>query len=288
MQLGLSKSERAFKIFALTLVGGFSLLAFFPVVYAFSASISGKIAYETGQVLLMPVNPTFEVYELVYLDKGLWISFINTLFYTIFGTVWSLFITVTGAYALGKRRLLFRRTFNFLVVFTMWFSAGMVPLFLNYTGLGVDTRWGIIVAFGVQAFNIILMRSFFAAIPHEIEEAAKIDGANEYQMLLSIYMPMSKAAIATIALFYATSRWNGYFWARMLLQNPTELPLQVYMRILIENYRWMFDDLPPDLPYSADSYIFAVLIVSIIPVLIVYPYISRHFAKGVNLGGVKG
>ncbi len=287
MQHGLSRSERGFRFFALTLVGGFSLLAFFPVVYAFSASISGKIAYETGQVLLTPVNPTFEVYELVYLDKGLWISFINTLFYTIFGTVWSLFMTITGAYALGKRRLLFRRMFNFLVVFTMWFSAGMVPLFLNYTSLGVDNRWGIIVAFGVQAFNIILMRSFFQAIPNEIEEAARIDGANEFQMVFSIYMPMSKAAIATIALFYATSRWNGYFWARMLLQNPTELPLQVYMRILIENYRWMFDDLPPDLPYSADSYIFAVLIVSIIPVLIVYPYISRHFAKGVNLGGVK-
>ncbi len=287
MQIGLSRSERAFKIFALTLVGGFSLLAFFPVVYAFSASISGKIAYETGQVLITPVDTTFEVYELIYLDKGLWISFINTLFYTVFGTAWSLFMTITGAYALGKRRLLFRRTFNFLVVFTMWFSAGMVPLFLNYTSLGVDNRWGIIVAFGVQAFNIILMRSFFEAIPHEIEEAARIDGANEFQMLLSIYMPMSKAAVATIALFYATSRWNGYFWARMLLQNSTELPLQVYMRILIENFRWMFDDMPPDLAYSPDSYIFAVLIVSIIPVLIVYPYISRHFAKGVNLGGVK-
>lgn len=288
MQQRISRSERTFKIFAITLVTAFSLLAFFPVVYSFSASISGKFAYETGSVLLFPRDTTFEVYELIYLDKGLWISFTNTLFYTVFGTVWSLFMTITGAYALGKRRLLFRRTFNFLVVFTMWFSAGMVPLFLNYTSMGVDNRWGIIVAFGVQAFNIILMRSFFEAIPHEIEEAAKIDGATEFQLLLNVYMPMSKAAVATIALFYATSRWNGYFWARMLLQNQTEQPLQVYMRILIENYRWMFDDLPPDLAYSADSYIFAVLIVSIIPVLIVYPYISRHFAKGVNLGGVKG
>ena len=287
MQQRISSSERTFKIFAVTLVTAFALLAFFPVVYSFSASISGKFAYETGRVVLLPKDTTFEVYGLIYRDKGLWNSFTNTLFYTIFGTAWSLFISITGAYALGKRRLLFRRTFNFLVVFTMWFSAGMVPLFLNYTGLGVDNRWGIIVAFGVQAFNIILMRSFFGAIPHEIEEAATIDGANEFQLLFGIYMPMSKAAIATIALFYATSRWNGYFWARMLLQNQTEQPLQVYMRILIENYRAVFDDMPPDLPYSPDSYIFAVLICSIIPVLIVYPYISRHFAKGVNLGGVK-
>lgn len=288
MQQRTSRSERSFKLFAITLVTAFSLLAFFPVVYAFSASISGKFAYEAGQIVLFPRQTTFEVYELVYLDKGLWNSFTNTLFYTIFGTVWSLFISITGAYALGKKKLLFRRTFNFLVVFTMWFSAGMVPLFLNYTGLGVDNRWGIIVAFGVQAFNIILLRSFFTAIPHEIEEAARIDGANEFQMLFNIFMPMSKAAIATVALFYATSRWNGYFWARMLLQEQTEQPLQVYMRILIENYRLVFDDMPPDLPYSPDSYIFAVLICSIIPVLIIYPYISRHFAKGVNLGGVKG
>ncbi len=283
----ISQSERAFKLFAITLVTIFALLAFYPVMYAFSASISGKGAYETGRVLLFPKDTTFQVYELIYLDKGLWISFTNTLFYTIFGTLWSLFISVTGAYALGKRRLLFRRTLNFLVVFTMWFSAGMVPLFLNYINMGVDNRWGIIIAFGVQGFNIILLRSFFEAIPHEIEEAARIDGADEFQMLLSIYMPMSKAALATVALFYATSRWNGYFWARMLLQNPTELPLQVYMRILIENYQKMFDDMPINLPYASDSYIFAVLVCSIIPVLIIYPYISRHFAKGVNLGGVK-
>ncbi|KAA3662034.1 MAG: carbohydrate ABC transporter permease [Chloroflexi bacterium] len=284
----LSRSELIFKLFAVSLVTIFGLMAFYPVFYAFSASISGKLAYEAGKIVLLPKDTTFQVYELIYLDKGLWISFTNTLFYTIFGTAWSIFISATGAYALSKRRLLFRRQFNFLVVFTMWFSAGMVPLFLNYTGMGVDNRWGIIIAFGVQAFNIILLRSFFDAIPKEIEEAALIDGANEFQLLMQIYIPMSKAAIATVTLFYATSRWNGYFWSRMLLTNPMELPLQVYMRILIENYQKMFDDMPIDLPYSADSYIFAVLVCSIIPVLIIYPYIQRYFARGVNVGGVKG
>lgn len=286
--IGLSRSEWIFKAFAITLVTIFGVLAFYPVFYAFSASISGKVAYEAGQIVLFPKDTTFQVYELIYYDKGLWISFTNTLFYTVFGTAWSIFISTTGAYALSKRRLLFRRQFNFLVVFTMWFSAGMVPLFLNYINLNVDNRWGIIVAFGVQAFNIILLRSFFAAIPKEIEEAALIDGANEFQLLTMIYIPMSKAALATITLFYATSRWNGYFWARMLLKNPMELPLQVYMRILIENYQSTFDNMPIDLPYAADSYIFAVLVCSIIPVLIIYPYIQRYFARGVNLGGVKG
>ena len=284
----ISTSELIFKILSVSLVVAFSLAAFYPVFYAFSASISGKEAYEAGEVILLPKDITFQVYELIYLDKGLWISFINTLFYTFFGTAWSLLISVTGAYALSKRRLLFRRQFNFFVVFTMWFGAGMVPLFLNYVNLGVDNRWGIIVAFGVQAFNIILLRSFFQVIPKEIEEAALIDGANEFQLLSQIYLPMSKAALATVTLFYATSRWNGYFWVRMLLPNPAELPLQVYMRILIENYQKMFDDMPINLPYSSDSYIFAVLVCSIIPVLIIYPYIQRHFQKGVNVGGVKG
>ena len=284
----LSRSELIFKIVAIVLVTLFALAAFYPVLYSFSASISGKVAVETGQVVLLPKDVTFQVYDLIYADKGLWISFANTLFYTVFGTAWSLFITITGSYALTKRRLLFRRGLNFMVVFTMWFTAGLVPLYLNYVNMGVANRWGIIVAFGVQAFNIILLRSFFQNIPKEIEEAALIDGANEFQMLMQIYMPMSKAAVATVTLFYATSRWNGYFWARMLLTSPMELPLQVYMRILIENFQRMFEDMPIDLPYSADSYIYAVLVCSIIPVLIVYPYIQRHFAKGVNVGGVKG
>ncbi|MEO1289131.1 MAG: carbohydrate ABC transporter permease [Chloroflexota bacterium] len=283
----LSKSELIFKTITIVLVTIFSLLAFYPVIYSFSASISGKIAYESGRVVLLPVDPSFQVYELIYEDKGLWISFINTLFYTIFGTAWSIFISSLGAYALAKRRLLFRRWFNFLVVFTMWFNAGMVPLYLNYVTMGVDNRWGIIVAFGVQGFNIILLRSFFEAIPKEIEEAATIDGATEFDLLTKIFMPMSKAALATVTLFYATSRWNSYFWSRILLQDPTELPLQVYMRILIENYESMFENMPIDLPYSSDSYIFAVLVVSIIPVLIIYPYLQRYFARGVNLGGVK-
>jgi putative aldouronate transport system permease protein len=283
----LSKSELIFKIVTISLVTLFSLLAFYPVVYSFSASISGKIVYEAGEIFLFPKDVTFQVYELVYYDKGLWISFTNTLFYTIYGTGWSIFISALGAYALSKRRLLFRRQFNFMVVFTMWFNAGMVPLYLNYVNMGVDTRWGIIVAFGVQGFNVILLRSFFEAIPAEIEEAARIDGANEFQLLTRIFLPMSKAAIATVTLFYATSRWNSYFWSRMLLNDPMELPLQVYMRILIENYQQMFDDMPIDLPYSSDSYIFAVMVVSIIPVLIIYPYLQRYFTRGVNLGGVK-
>ncbi len=284
----LSRNEIVFKFVSYILIGVFALAALYPVLYAFSASISGKVAYETGKVILLPKDINFEVYGLIYNDKAFWISYINTLFYTIFGTAWSMFISIMGSYALSKKRLLFRRQFNFFVVFTMWFSAGMIPTYLNYVNMGVNNRWGIVFAFGIQAYNIILLRNYFESIPKEIAEAARMDGANEFQMLRQIYIPMSKAAIATVTLFYATSRWNGYFWSRLLLTNPLELPVQVYMRILVENYQAMFDDLGDFLTYAADSYAYAILVCSIIPILIIYPYIQKYFAKGANMGGVKG
>lgn len=284
----MSKSELIFKAISYILIGVFAILTLYPLIYAFSASISGKVAIESGQVVLFPKDVNFQVYRLIYEDKGFWISYINTLFYTVFGTAWSMLISTTGAYALSKRRLIFRRQFNFWVVFTMWFNAGMIPMYLNYVNMGVANRWGIIVAFGVQAYNIILLRNYFEGVPKEIEEAAIIDGANEFQIFRNIYLPMSKASLATVTLFYATSRWNGYFWSRILLNDPMELPVQVYMRILVENYQKMFDDMPINLPYAADSYVYAILVCSIIPVLVIYPYIQQYFVKGVNLGGVKG
>lgn len=284
----LTKSDIVFKLLAYVLIGAFSIMALYPVIYAFSASISGKMAYEAGDIVLFPKDINFNVYRLVYTDKKFWISYSNTLFYTFFGTSWSMFISVIGGYALAKKTIIFRRKLNFLLVFTMWFNAGMIPTYLNYVNMGVANRWGMVFAFGVQAYNIILLRNYFEGVPKSIDEAARIDGVNEFQMLTMIYVPMSKAALATVTLFYATSRWNGYFWARLLLTNPMELPLQVYMRIRVEDYQNMFDNMPTDLPYAADSFIYAILVCSIIPVLIIYPYIQQYFARGVNLGGVKG
>jgi putative aldouronate transport system permease protein len=284
----LDRSEKIFKVFAYTMVIIFALMALYPIIYAFSVSISGKVAYESGEIVLLPKDVTFQAYDMVLHNKGFWISYTNTLFYTVLGTAWSMAISLTGAYALQKSKLLFRRQWNFLLVFTMWFSAGMIPLFLNYKNMGVDNRWGLVIAFGVQAYNIILLRNYFSSIPKEIEEAAIVDGANEFQLFGKVYIPMSTASIATVTLFYAISRWNGYYWARMLLANPYEQPLQVYLRQLIENYQKLYDESPVNLPYAADSLAYAIIICSIIPVLVVYPYIQKYFAKGVNMGGVKG
>ena len=179
----LNRSEKIFKVFSYTMVIIFALLALYPVLYAFSVSISGKVAYESGQIVLLPKEVTFQAYDMVLHNKGFWIAYTNTLFYTVLGTAWSMVISITGAYALQKTKLMFRRQWNFLLVFTMWFSAGMIPMYLNYKTMHVDNRWGMIIAFGVQAYNIILLRNYFSSIPKEIEEAAIMDGANEFQML---------------------------------------------------------------------------------------------------------
>lgn len=284
----LSRSEIIFKIFAYFLVTVFALLCLYPIIYAFSVSISGKLAYESGEIWLFPKELTIEAYRIVLYDKSFWISYTNTLFYTIVGTAWSMLISLTGAYVLSKDKLLGKRKWNFLLVFTMWFSAGMIPLYLNYKALHVDNKWGMVIAFGVQAYNIILLRNAFSSVPKDIEEAATIDGANEIQIFSRVYIPMSGASIATVTLFYAISRWNGYYWARMLLRDSTEAPLQVYLRTLIEDYQKLYDESTVELNYAADSLIYAIIICSIIPVLVIYPYIQKYFARGVNLGGVKG
>lgn len=285
----MNRSEIIFKTIAYLLIAAFAVVALYPLIYAFSASISGRAAYETGQVVLLPKDLDFQVYEILYNRNGFWISYTNTLFYTVFGTMWSMFISTTGAYALAKKRLKFRRQFNFIVVFTLWFSAGMIPSYLNYVNMNVDNRWGIIVAFGVQAFNIILLRNYFESIPKEIEEAARVDGANEFQTFGFIYIPMSAAALATVTLFYATSRWNGYFWSMVLLRGAHEKPLQVFLRTEIMTYRTLIENMTTDtITFSPDSYAYAILVCSIIPILIIYPYIQKYFAKGVNVGGVKG
>lgn len=285
----MDKSELIYVIFAYVFVGIFAILAVYPFIYTVSASISGRIPFERGDVVLFPKEITYGAYEYIFHDKTFWISYTNTLFYTFYGTIVAMFISITGAYALAKRKLLFRRQFNFLLVFTMWFSAGMVPTYINYTSLGVDNRWGIIVAFGVQAFNVILLRNYFECIPSEIEEAAISDGASEFKILTKIYIPMSKAAIATVTLFTALSRWNGYFWSRMLLTDTNDIPLQVYIRIKMDKLDIIADEIGGlQTSYSYEAIIYGMLVCSIIPIILVYPYLQKYFVKGVNIGGVKG
>ena len=295
MKRKLEITELIFKVISYTCLTVFALCCLYPFVYAISSSISGREAVEYGRVVLFPQDIQFEAFSEMFNNNMFWNSYTNTLFLTFYGTIWALFVAILGAYALSKKRLLFRRFFNFFLVFTMLFSAGLVPQYLNYldtkdvfNAVGImDDKWLVVIAMGMAAMNIILLRNAFEGVPSEIEEAAIVDGATEFQVLSKVYIPMSKSTIATVALFFAISRWNGYFWARQMISNSNEHPLQVFIRLRLEEFT------DPDYmtgwaePYSSDSVIYALIVCSIVPILIIYPFIQKYFAKGVNMGGVK-
>lgn len=262
----------------------------YPFIYVLSVSMSSGAAVARGDVVLVPHEITFDAFWHVMKDEAFWIAYGNTFFYTIVGTLTSLAFIIPGAYALSRPQLPFRSGLNLFVAFTLWFNAGMIPVFLNIRDLGLlDTRLAIIVAFAVNAFNVILMRNFFESVPRAFEEAARMDGANDFQVLWRVYVPLSRPAIITVALFCAVFRWNGYFWAMVILRDQNKLPLQVYLKEIIVELN-MNDEFATGLlsaNYSFETVIAAIIVLSIIPVIIVYPYIQKYFQKGVMLGGVK-
>ena len=295
MKRKLEFSELVFKIISYTLLTMFALCCLYPFVYAISAAISGRTAVDYGQVVLFPKDIQFEAFKRMFNDNMFWNAYSNTLFVTLFGTIWALGYSILGAYALSKPRLLFRKFFNFFLVFTMWFAAGIVPQYLNYldtkavfNSVGItDDKWLVVIAMGMAAMNIILLRNAFEGVPTEIEEAAIVDGASEFQVLSQVYIPMCKSTIATVALFFGISRWNGYFWARQMISNSNEHPLQVFIRLRLEEYTDPEAMAGWNEVFASDSVIYALIVCSIVPILIIYPFIQKYFAKGVNVGGVK-
>ncbi len=295
MKRRLEISELIFKIISYTCLTLFAVCCLYPFVYAISGAMSGRHAVEYGEVILFPKDIQFEAFTRMFSDNMFWNAYANTLFVTFYGTVWALGVAILGAYALSKKRLLFRRAFNFFLVFTMWFSAGIIPQYLNYIqtqkvfeSIGiVDDKWLVVIAMGMAAMNIILLRNAFEGVPSDIEEAAVVDGATEFQVLTKVFLPMCKSTIATVALFFAISRWNGYFWARQMISNANEHPLQVFIRLKLEEFTDPEVMTGWDEVYASDSVIYALIVCSIVPILIIYPFIQKYFAKGVNVGGVK-
>ena len=290
----LDKSELIFKIISYFLLTVFALFCLYPFVYSISCAISGKAAMTSGSIILWPVDPQFNAFLYCFTMSEFWLCYANTLFLTAFGTIISLIVSILGAYALSKKRLPFNRVFNFLLVFTMWFSAGLFATKLNYdssrdffNSIGiVDDKWLVVIAMGINAYNIILLRNGFQGVPKEIEEAAIVDGANETQICSKVYIPMPKATIATVGLFYGISRWNGYFWAAQVMKDPTQYPLQVFIRNFLtknsdSDARETFEG------FETNSLFYCMIVSAIIPIIIVYPFIQKYFAAGVNLGGVK-
>ena len=321
MKRKMEASELIFKIVAYVILIIFALLCIYPLLYVLGSMFSSSDAVGDRAVVLWPMIGSNGEYHIgfsgtaflkAFQDTAFWVSYSNTLFITFIGTIWCMVYSILGAYALSKKRLLGRHGFNFFLVFTMWFSAGIVPQYINYLKTGeamaaivgagsmydIDLKWLIVIAMGMNATNIIRLRNAFEGVPSEIEEAARIDGATELQILWQVYIPMSKATIATVALFFGISRWNGYFWASKVLGEGSEgqsysWPVQVKIRDIINKETDLINIYSTDDDHlyanaaEGTSVLYAMVVLAIIPVLVIYPFIQKYFAKGVNMGGVK-
>ncbi len=283
-----SKSDKIYMAFVYISLIIVAIITIYPFWYVLVASISSGKAVAEGSVYFFPKASTFDAYKELVVRKEVWTGYANSIYYTVFGTIISMVITICGAYPLSKKYFKGKRVITFLVAFTMWFQAGMIPMYLNFIDLGLRNYWGVIFGLAVNTFNVILMINFFAGVPDALEEAAIIDGASDLQVLTRVFLPLSKPAIATIGLFYAVSRWNGYFWSMILIREESKYPLNVWLKSwIVENNMMTESGSLMTATYSADTFIYATIIAAVVPIIVIYPFIQKYFVQGVMIGAVK-
>lgn len=286
----ISRGERIFSVFNYILLAIIGFVAVYPLIYVLSASVSTTDAVITGKVLLFPIGVNFDAYKKVLGDSTIWVGYGNSIYLTLVGTAVNMIATISAAYPLSKKRLPGLKGWTWFFLLTMWFQAGMIPTYLNFKELGLlDTRTAVLIGFAMTPFNMILLRTFFQSIPASLEEAAKVDGASEFYILRKIYLPLSKAGLATIGLFYGVSRWNGYFWNMVLLKSDSKIPLQVMLKKMIVEAKIAetIEGMDITMDYSVETLIYATIIISVIPMLMLYPFIQKYFQKGLLIGAVK-
>ncbi|RAV04027.1 carbohydrate ABC transporter permease [Paenibacillus sp. YN15] len=263
----------------------------FPFLYIAGVSLTTQSEIMRRGIVIIPERVTFEAYHSVFRSFGIGRAYQITLFRTGVGTLLNMVFTVLPAYVLSKRGIPGRSGLLLFVVFTMLFSGGLIPTYIIVKWLGlVNTIWSLIVPGLISVFNLVIIKSFFEQLPVEIEESAKVDGASELTTLIRIVLPLSLPSIATIGLFYAVTHWNSYFDAIMYINDSNLMPLQVLLRNILLNLQNISPDsgLDQDDLVSSTAVQMAAVIVSTLPILCVYPFIQKHFTKGVMLGAVKG
>lgn len=266
------------------------VLPFFNVI---ALSLSSKSAILRGDVGLWPKELTTKAYDMIVQDKSMWKSLFYTVKLTVIYTALSMVLTVLIAFPLTMKRLKGRKFFTFFIVFTMYFSGGTIPIYLNVKDLGLlNSMWSLILPGLLSTFNVIIMKNFFSSLPYELNEAAYIDGANDFQILMRIYLPLSFSALATLSLFYAVGRWNSFSDALYYITSRDLQPLQLKLYNLIKGSQAIevavmegSSDLASSLSESIQS---ATIIFATLPILVVYPFVQRYFVQGVTMGAVKG
>ncbi|ALA52300.1 carbohydrate ABC transporter permease [Shouchella clausii] len=282
------KIFKVFNVFILLVIVFCTLYPFLNVV---AQSFSSEAYISAGEVNLIPKGFNMETYKTVIEDRMFWINYKNTVVYTVVGTAISMFFTTIFAYALSKRRLVGRRFLTLFAVFTMFFNGGLIPNYLLINNLGFhNTIWAIVIPGAISIYNMLIMKSFFENMPDELEEAAAMDGMNTYGILLKIVLPLSKAVMATMVLFYAVGHWNSWFPAFLYLDQKDLFPVTIYLRNMIAGATGG----AAAGATSADNLIqisanikSVTMVLTILPILTVYPFVQKYFVSGVMLGSVK-
>ncbi|MFH5183506.1 carbohydrate ABC transporter permease [Paenibacillus sp. TAB 01] len=271
------------------------LIVLYPLIYIFSASFSGREAVVTGKVFLWPVDFSLEGYEAVFRDPRIVIGYTNTLFYTVAGTLINITLTIMAAYPLSRKTMVGRNIIMYLFAFTMLFNGGLIPNYLLIKNLHmIDTRWAMLLPAGLSVFNVIIARTFYqTTISQELYEAAAIDGCSHVKFIWHIVMPLSKAITAVLVLFYGVYHWNSYFNAFIYLKSDSLYPLQIVLRdILVQNNIDPSTITDPESMMRkqglADLVKYSIVVVASLPVWLVYPFVQKHFVKGVMIGSIKG
>lgn len=292
--MGESRTDKVFGFVNGLLLIGILIIVLYPLVFVFSASISNPLVVSRGEMWIFPKEITFAGYQKVFQNKDILIGYGNTILYTAVGTAINIVMTIMAAYPLSRKNFAGKNAIMFLMVFTMFFSGGMIPSYLIVKKLHMlNTMWALIIPGAVAVWNIIIMRTFFKeSVPNEVQEAAMMDGCSQIQTLVRIVLPLSMPILAVMMLFYSVDHWNAYFSALIYLTDRDKYPLQLVLReILIQN---QMDKMAGGSTSMSEQILFsqsikyAVVIVANIPVFLLYPFLQRYFVKGMTIGAIKG
>lgn len=290
-----SRGDRVFDAINTLLLVLITVIVLYPLVFVLSASISDPSVVARGQLWLLPKGINFAGYERVFQNKEILTGYMNTIVYTLLGTVINLVLTICAAYPLSRPDFRGRNVITAIIVFTIFFSGGLIPSYLLVKNLGMlNSIWALIIPNAISVYNVIIMRTFFqSSIPQEIQEAASIDGCNNFRILLRVVLPLSMPIIAVMILFYAVGHWNAFFNALIYLSDRAKYPLQLILReILIQGQMAAMIDMADDSLakklMEVEVIKYAVVVIANLPVLLLYPLLQKYFVKGVMIGALKG
>lgn len=269
------------------------IICLYPFIYVVSVSISSGEAVNRGLVTLLPVDLDFEALNRVLEYKQLWTSYGNTFFYTVVGTVFNIIFTCLAAYPLSRRSFCFRKPLNFLLAFTMYFSGGLIPIYIVVTNLNLyNSRWAMILPVLVSAYNVMICRSAFESISEELFEEAALEGANDFLIMTKIAIPLIKPTLAVLTLYYAVARYNDFFNAMLYISDKSKEPLQLFLRrILLEASTEIMQTSHVDMAAASQSTLqvrYVCIVVAVIPIMLVVPFVQKYLVEGTMLGAVKG